>query len=455
LFFAAALSFWGCSSSNQMETTTNQCYYDYATTKGALPDFEGKLFWSPDSSGPRLDVYVSVRESRLRFDRDSNSFVASYTCSIHVSGKVPLSKEVDRRIVLGSYPKSEQNAYDAFLVSFPISGGEHTVQIVINDNESRARFAKTYSVDVTEIFDKPLVLSNVMLLARYDTVGHATKITPFILSNVGLLSDTLNFFTVLSSKESSEDSIFFYVYMLRSRYLSTPTFNSQMPVYQSMTYDPCGEDVDTILVYERSAISSFKDGISFMFGSVRKPSPGNFLLKVLVKNGSGDSASTSLKFQVHDKNFPLVLDDLHDMVNSLIYIASSSEIKEIYAGRTDSSIKAGLIDFWKAHGGLAKMAQYYQRVGQANQFFSSCIEGWKTPMGIYYIVCGAPDNVECEGEWDERWDYYQSSNQTSMTVVFRLARETTNIEDRFYRIEQVYSNADLWDYYINEWRTPY
>lgn len=454
LFLAVAQFLSGCSSSNQTETSAYQCYYDYVTTRGALPDFEGKLFWSPDSSGPRLDVYVSVRESRLRFAKDSNLFVASYTCSVRLSGKAQLSKEVDRQIVLGAYPESDQNIFDAFLVSFPISSGEHTVQISVTDNESRQRATKVYSVNVPVVINRTLVLSDIMLLARYDTAGQAKRITPFILSNVGLLSDTLNFFTVLSSKGSSEDSIFFCLYMLRSRELAMPTFNYQMPVYQPMTYNPCESNLDTILVYEHSETSNFKAGISSIFGSVPKPSLGNFLLKILAKNGSGDSTTTFLRFQAHDRNFPQILDNLHDMINSLVYIASSSEIKEIYAGRTDSSERANLIDFWKDHGGLAKMTQYYQRVGQADQFFSSCIEGWKTPMGVYYIVCGAPDNVECEGEWDERWDYYQSSDQTSMTVVFRLVQETTNIEDRFYRIEQVYSNADLWDYYINQWRTP-
>ncbi len=452
-----AFNLSGCSSSSQTETTPYQCYYDYVNAKGALPEFEDKLFWSPDSSGQRLDVYVSVKESRLKYNRDSNSFVGSYSCTIRLSGKdgLPLSKEVDRKIVLDSYPKSGQNSYDAFLVSFPVGSGERNVEISVTDNESKARSLKNYSITVPELDDKPLVLSDILLLARYDSVGQGKKITPFILSNVGLLSDTLKFFTVLSSKDDSDDSLFFYVYRLRNKGFNVPTFNVQMSAYQPMPGNPCGSYSDSNLVYRNAESSFLKRGFSFVFGSLPKPPQGNFLLRVVVKNPSGDSAITTLNFQVHDKNFPQVSDNLVAMVNSMNYIAATSEIEKIVAVKTDSSIKSNLIDFWKAHGGLAKMAKYYQRVSEANQLFTSCVEGWRTPMGMYYIVCGAPDDVECEGVWDERWNYYQSSTQTSMTVIFRLAQETINIDDRFYGIEQVYSNADLWGYYVNQWRVPY
>ncbi len=147
LFAGLSLILQGCSSSNQTETTAYQSYYDYVNAKAALPDFDCKLFWSPDSSGPRLDVYVSVKESRLRYDRDSNSFSASYTCLVRLSGNVTLSKEIDRRVVLSAYPRTDQNSYDAFFVSIPINAGEHSVQISVTDNESKQRASKSYSLE--------------------------------------------------------------------------------------------------------------------------------------------------------------------------------------------------------------------------------------------------------------------------------------------------------------------
>lgn len=213
--------------------------------------------------------------------------------------------------------------------------------------------------------------------------------------------------------------------------------------------------MDTILVYRYSALRIMKEGYSFLFGSVPKPSPGSYLLKVIARDEMNDTAVATLRFQVHNQHFPDVSDDLVGMVSSLNYIASSFEIKKIVEVKTDSAMRSNLLNFWKEHGGYDKMTRYYQRVGQANRFFTSCVEGWKTPMGMFYIICGAPDNVDCEGIWNESWSYIQTSTQGSMTVVFRLARETDNLDDRYYGMEGVYSNVDLWSYYLNQWRTSY
>ncbi len=163
--------------------------------------------------------------------------------------------------------------------------------------------------------------------------------------------------------------------------------------------------------------------------------------------------ASTLSFHVYNRNFPDISDDILEMIGSLNYIALPNEMKKIVAVQTDSAIRVNLLAYWKDHGGYDKMARYYRRVGDANRFFSSnCIEGWRTPMGMFYVVCGPPDNVDCEGAWSENWSYVQSSMQATMTIAFRLARETENIDDRYYEIENVYSTTDLWDYYVNQWR---
>ncbi len=446
-----------CSSSNETETPANECYYDFVSTRAALPAFENKMFWSPDSSGPRLDIYVSVRESRLRFNKDSNLFVASYSCTVRLSGSgdTPISKEVDRKVVLQDYPRAEEQFYDAFIVSLPTGSGKHDVQITVTDNESAARSTRRYTEDIPQVADKPILLSDVMFLARFDTAGQGRRITPFIPSNVGLLSDTLRFFSILSSRMSSSDSVTYSVYGLRSSKPILPAFNMQVLSNQATGLNPCSSDIDTILLYRHEVNLVTKKGISSFIGEVPKPPTGNYLLRLVVKDSSGEVSSAMRAFEVHDRGFPQVSDNLSTMVGSLNYIANPGEVKKIVAEKSDSSVKANLIEFWKDHGGLGKMVQYYARVAQSNQLFTDCVEGWKTPMGMFFIVCGAPDNVECEGIWNERWSYYQSSGQASMSVSFRLAEDTPNIEDRFYGVEQIYSTADLWSYYVNQWRVPY
>ncbi|MCL4509994.1 MAG: GWxTD domain-containing protein [Bacteroidetes bacterium] len=455
LALAAVFILEGCGASG--ETELYQCYYTYETSKSSLPGFEARLFYSPDSAGQRLDVYVSVKESRLKYERQGDIYRASYISSVRLVQKeqVPITKEVSRVIKRNSYPEDLDNSYDAFLVSFNVKPGEYSVEVSVNDEESKQKAVRIYDLTVPDISDKKLALSDILLLARYDTSGQSRKITPFIMSNAGLLPDTIKFFTVVSSKNPSVDSIFFYLYKLRSRDYYFPNFSVQTFSNQPSTYDPCSEKKDTVLIYSYWTTASLNRGNSFVFGVVPKPPVGNYLLKVAAKDESKDSAMALLDFQVRTKNFPDISDDLPEMVSSLNYIASSYELKKIVEAKTDSAVKGNLLKFWKDRGGYDKMVQYYHRVAQANQYFANCVDGWKTPMGMFYIVCGPPDYVECQGAWNEKWVYSEPSTQSSMMVVFRLTRETINPDDRFYRIDRVYSNADMWGYYVNKWRTSY
>ncbi len=449
--------FAGCSSSSQTETYVYQCFYDYMTSKASLPEFDARLFWSPDSTIQRLDIYISVREARLKYSKDSNSYRASYSSVVRLleKDKPPITKEVDRTVRRRTYPGTNDNSYDAFLLSFDLISGEYSVELSVTDNDSKAKSLRIYRKNIPDISRDRLDLSDVMLLARYDSLGQGRRITPFILSNAGLLPDTLRFFTAVSSKKSSVDSIFFDLYRLQGRWDITPNYYMMSSLRPVAGTDPCVENVDTILVYHHSASRSVGEGYSFLFGSVPKPPPGSYLLKVVANDEMNNTAVVTLPFQVHNLHFPDVSDDLGTMVKALNYIASSFEIRRITEVKTDSAVKSNLLEFWKQHGGYDKMAQYYQRIAQANRLFTNCTEGWKTPMGMIYVVCGEPDNVDCEGIWDETWSYIQTSSQSSMTIVFRLTRETDNPEERYYGIEGIYSNADLWSYYVNQWRNSY
>ena len=110
----------------------------------------------------------------------------------------------------------------------------------------------------------------------------------------------------------------------------------------------------------------------------------------------------------HNQDFPDITYNPMEMVNSLNYIATINEIKKFVDVKTDSGIKTNLQNFWKDHGGVRSNAQDIETVGEANRFFTNnCIEGWRTPMGMFYIVWGPSDNVDCEGTWNERWSYIQ------------------------------------------------
>ncbi len=453
----AVLLFEGCGASSETETYSNLCFYNYVTTRSSWPEFDADLYQTADSSGQRLDIYISLKKSRLKYRKVGSSFQATYVTNIRLSrdDEPPQANETQRVIRQSVYPTNSDSSYDAFLLSFRVMPGDYSVEVSITDGESGQKATRTYMKTIPAISDKVISLSDILLLARYDTVGQGRKITPFILSNVGLLSDTLKFLTVLVSHRPSSDSVFFRVYKLNNHYRLPSGFGGAPFSFRWSNQDPCRVDVDTVLAYSYSLHVAVDSGFSYIFGGVPKPFPGNYLLEVSVQDEEGSRAYSVLPFRIRERYFPDVTEDLMQMVNSLSYIASRGELERITKVRGDSAVRANLLKFWVDYGGYSKMAQYYQRVSQANRFFSTCLDGWWTPMGMLYVICGPPDYVECQGLRAERWTYIGAATNDRFVVDFRLTRETTNPEDRYYVVENIYSNLDFWSHYVNRWRTPY
>ncbi len=454
---ALLILFDGCGGSSETASYPNLCYYTYVTSRSSLPEFDSDIYYTADSAGQRLDVYVSLKESRLKYEKTNDSYRASYVTNVRLlrEGEPPLAKEIQRVIEKPAYPAATDSSYDAFLLSFRVTPGEYSVEITVVDETSGQKVSRSFDKNIKDVSNEPLSLSDILLLARYDTLGQGRRITPFILSNAGLLSDTLKFFTVLSSRVPSKDSIYFNVYKLQGHERIPSVFTRGAFAGVGPNYDPCHVSVDSVPVYSYPLRISLGIGFSYIFGGVPKPLSGNYILEVVVEGGEGTRAAAVLPFRIRGKYFPEVTEDLHDMVTSLSYIASRRELDEITSVKTDSAVKANLLNFWSEYGGYTKMAEYYRRVSQANRYFSTCIDGWKTPMGMMYVICGPPDYIECRGTYTERWMYTQASSNDRVVVDFRLTRNTKNPDDRYYGIENIYSNLDFWSYYTSRWRTPY
>ena len=454
---AAILTFESCGSSSETASYSPMCFYYYVTTRTGLPEFDAALFRRPDTSGQRLDVYVSLKETRLKFEKIGDLFRARYTVNVRLlrDGEPFQTRELQRVVWRRVYPSFSDSSYDASLVSFRVNPGEYSSDIVVTDEVSGEKAIRKYQKKIPDLAGRNVYLSDILLLGRLDTLGEGRKITPFILKNAGLLSDTLKFFTVLLSEKSSIDSVFFDVFKLESHERLPSGFGGSLFSASALGYDPCRLGVDTFHVYSFQIPVAVGKGLTYIFGGVPKPQAGNYILRVSTHDASGNMAASNLPFLVRGRYFPDIADDLPQMVNSLRYITSPGELGKITSARTDSAVKVNLLKFWSEGGGHVKMSDYYRRVTEANRFFSTCIDGWRTPMGMFYVICGPPDYVECRGAYSERWMYIRPSTNERVVIEFRLARDTDNPENRYYGVENIYSNMDFWSYYVSRWRTPY
>lgn len=120
---------------------------------------------------------------------------------------------------------------------------------------------------------------------------------------------------------------------------------------------------------------------------------------------------------------------------SIRYITSKSNYEELKA----KSAKAAVDEFWLARANRKKdqaremIQQYYQRVQQANAFFTTYKKGWKTDRGLIYTIFGKP-YIVYRTNTREVWIY---PNKSSLpTLEFRFERRDHALAPVYFELQR-------------------
>ena len=116
----------------------------------------------------------------------------------------------------------------------------------------------------------------------------------------------------------------------------------------------------------------------------------------------------------------LIRNDYDLALEQLKFVARKNDIDKLKDAPEDEREQA-FMDFWLSKDPTPNtpenelMEKYYGRINHANKVFSSILkEGWKTDMGMVYIIYGEPDHIEMHPfELSEKpyqvWYYYSLS----------------------------------------------
>ena len=151
-----------------------------------------------------------------------------------------------------------------------------------------------------------------------------------------------------------------------------------------------------------------------------------------------------------DDDFPVVT-TIDQMLQPLRYLTSKSEFEDINITKDK---KEAIENFWIQTSGNADRAKqmirlFYNRVKEANQFFTSYIEGWKTDRGIIYIIYGQP-NIVYRDKYFEKWIYGEDRNMLSINFVFYKVENP--FSDNDYSLNRSPLYKDGWYMAVDNWR---
>ncbi len=140
-----------------------------------------------------------------------------------------------------------------------------------------------------------------------------------------------------------------------------------------------------------------------------------------------------------------------ELIDPLRYINTRKEFEDF---ASNPNKKLTLDKFWMGMGGNQERSRelirkFYNRVINANNYFTSHIEGWKTDRGLIYIVFGSP-NVVYKGDNSESWTYGESGSMLSIN--FNFERVNNPFTDNDYTLERAPLYETQWYRAVDVWR---
>ena len=181
---------------------------------------------------------------------------------------------------------------------------------------------------------------------------------------------------------------------------------------------------------------------------------GTALFKIF-KNGfyhiqTDTATNEGITLFSHYKNFPEIT-NVDMLVEPLCYITTREEFDEMLIAKNK---KQAMDNFWSKTAGSQERAKelirkFYNRIKDANLYFTSYLEGWKTDRGMIYLIYGPP-NVIYKSTTSESWVYGEENNFMSLTYTFFKVKNPFTNNDYALDRSTVYKNT--WYKAVDIWR---
>jgi len=151
------------------------------------------------------------------------------------------------------------------------------------------------------------------------------------------------------------------------------------------------------------------------------------------------------------QTFP-VIHTPNELIKPLKYIADSTDKFEPL--NSDKFTKLEVDKFWLKRAENFNRSKdlikiYYNRVINANYYFSSYKPGWQTDRGMIYIIYGLPDGIYRSGEI-EKWVYNPIGTGPGLVFIFNYEYHPFNSNN--FVLDREKLKYTQWDNAVKLWR---
>jgi GWxTD domain-containing protein len=338
---------------------------------------EGSLIFRERDGMNRADIDFEVRIVGIEGTTHSETYTSSLSVNNQQLGFVTTQNVV----------KFERD--------IKVPPGNYEVHISITDQSSGNRTTRSTETYIPDPHDDVVNLTSVQLLGK--TTDEAEGYLPITTYDVSAAKDSIRF-VVQVTNNRSEDPLTVHSQLKMFQSDSSParpmSYNNYSP--SSMPYK--GIEYNRYDVLEETRRELEQPGSVLIEYRYPLPERGNYRFEVRTEGAGADELFKARDFGIKTENYP-ALKSPRELAEPLAYLMGRNDYRDLMEIEDPDSLKEAIDRFWLENVGSMNRARnvislYYERVEQANKQFSNFKEGWKTDMGMIYILFGPPWYVE-------------------------------------------------------------
>lgn len=369
--------------------------------KGQPGFFQDLLnFATADTAVTRVDMFVQVAYPEIKFIKSDGGFAAGYTVTVSVfdekKDKLITEKNWSEKMETIDFTQTTtRNNYSLSLKSFNLAPGVYFFRVAVEDKESKRVFLNENLFTVKN-FNKKVSLSDFIIIAKQTSGEGNNRIIPNVSRNVATQKNGLQLFFEINSDSVNEVTLE-YVITNKAKQVALTT----------------------------TEVKNLVKGKNQIFTTIKAPQLplGEYAVSVTVKNKENQILDIGAKgFISKWIGVPSNINDLEKAVNQMMYIATDKELSYIKDTKEDQEKVKRFMEFWKKKDPSPSTEEnevfdeYYARIAYANENFSHYGEGWRSDMGMVYILLGPPSNVDrhpfdYNSKPYEIWQYYDLNKE--------------------------------------------
>ncbi len=338
----------------------------------------GSLIFREDNEVSRADVDLEIRVHGI----EGTTYSETYTTSLQVDS------DQESYIASQDILKYERD--------IRVPPGNYEVVVSVQDQSSGNRTTRTARTFVPDPAAEVVTLTSVQLLGkRIDEEDRGYL--PVTTYDVTAETDSIRF-VVQVTNTIEERALEITSRLVRFDSDTSPARPMSHSNYSPSSMPYKGIDFRSREVLEVSHRTLEQPGSVMIEYRFPLPERGNYRFEITTEGAAEEELFRARDFGIKSKNYPAI-QTAREMAAPLYYLMSRGEYEEMMAIEDPDSLKAAVDRFWLSNIGSVNTARnvislYYERVEQANKQFSNFKEGWKTDLGMIYILFGPPWYVD-------------------------------------------------------------